>query len=79
MIVAIDISLVARFLNKEAARLLALNQLEPSRMAADDAETLKMTLERDFSRCMPMAGLHAMIVQRVKEGWSEKEGEYERV
>jgi len=26
-----------------------------------------------------MASLHSLIVQRVREGWPEKEGEYERV
>jgi hypothetical protein len=79
MIVAIDTSLVARFLNKEAGRLACIGQPDAARRAARDAEVLRVALERDFAPWMPMAGLHAMIVQRVKDGWSEKEGEYERV
>ena len=79
MVTPICLSLVARFLNKESARLAAAGQARPAGMAAEDAETLRVTLERDIAPWLPMAGLHAMIVRRVKEGWPEKEGEYERV
>jgi hypothetical protein len=48
-------------------------------MAGDEAETLRVALATDFAKWLPMASLHAIIVQRVREGWPEKEGEYERV
>jgi hypothetical protein len=79
MVVALDISLVARFLNKESQRLAATGQVAASRMAADEAEVLRVVLARDQAKYLPMANLHALIVQRVQEGWTEKEGEYERV
>lgn len=79
MVVALDTSLVARFLNKESQRLAANGQPTASRMANDEAEVLRVALARDYAKYMPMANLHALIVQRVKEGWPEKEGEYERV
>jgi hypothetical protein len=79
MIVALDISLAARFLNKEAQRLAANGHLGGSKMASDEAELLRVALARDFAKFLPMAGLHDLIIQRVREGWPEKEGEYERV
>ena len=79
MVVVLNISLVARFLNKESQRLAANGQPAASSMASDEAEILRVALARDYTKYMPMSNLHALIVQRVKEGWSEKEGEYERV
>ena len=79
MVVAIDLSLAGRFLNKEAQRLAATNQAQASRMAQEEAEVLRVILGRDFAQFSPLAGLHASIVHRVRDGWPEKEGEYERV
>ena len=79
MVVSLDLSLAARFLNKESQRLAANGQAAASRMASDEAELLRVALARDQAKHLPMAKLHALIVQRVKEGWPEKEGEYERV
>lgn len=79
MIVALDISLAARFLNKEAQRLTANGHPYASKMASDEAELLRLALARDYAQYLPMAGLHDLIIQRVREGWPEKEGEYERV
>jgi hypothetical protein len=79
MVTVICLSLVARFLNKESTRLATVGQHVPASMAAEDAEVLRVVMERDISQWLPMAGLHALIVRRVKEGWPEKEGEYERV
>jgi hypothetical protein len=79
MIVAFDISIAARFLNKESQRLTAAGQLPAAGMASGEAEILRTILGRDYARYLPMAGLHSLIIQRVREGWPEKEGEYERV
>lgn len=78
MLVALDISLASRFLFKESARLLKNHNASAAVMASDEAELLKLALERDYSRYLPMASLHALIIRRVREGWAEKEGEYER-
>ena len=48
-------------------------------MAADEAECLRQALCGEYSKWLPMANLHGLIVQRVREGWAEKEGEYERI
>lgn len=77
--VAINLSLAARLLHKEADRLRSINQNRAANMAADEAETLRLALAGEFARWMPMAGLHALIVGRVRDGMAEKEGEYERV
>ncbi|ORX35974.1 hypothetical protein BD324DRAFT_514442 [Kockovaella imperatae] len=79
LVVSLDISLAARFLNKESSRLSSLGHPQPAAEAAQEAEYLRSTLANDMAKWVPMASLHAMIVQRVKEGWPEKEGEYERV
>jgi hypothetical protein len=79
MVVALDLSLVARFLNKESQRLAASGQAAAANMAAEEAEMLRLVLARDQAKYLPMSNLHALIVQRVQEGWTEKEGEYERV
>lgn len=79
MTVALDLSLVARLLYKESERLRSLNQPQAATMAGEEAEILRMTLAGDFARVMPMAGMHALIVDRVRQGLAEKEGEYERV
>jgi hypothetical protein len=79
MIAALDISLASRFLFKESDRLSKVGQTHGAAMASEEAELLRVTLARDYARWLPMAGLHALIVQRVREGWPEKEGEYERV
>lgn len=79
MIVALNISLASRFLFKEADRLAATMQPQAAALAAEEAEGLRTVLGKDCARWLPMASLHALIVQRVREGWPEKEGEYERV
>jgi hypothetical protein len=79
MLVAINISLVARLLHKESDRLQSIGQFDASRMAGEEAELLRETLAGDFARWMPMAELHGMVVARVSQGLAEKEGEYERV
>lgn len=79
MVVALNLSLAARFLNKEAQRLASSGSAHVANMAAEEAEILRVCLARDYCKYLPMASLHAMIVQRVKEGWPEKEGEFERV
>jgi hypothetical protein len=49
-------------------------------MAAErEAAILHNALNDKIGRWMPMARLHGMIVQRVREGLPEKDGEYERV
>lgn len=78
MIIAVDISLASRFLFKESDRLSSAGEPHAAQMAADEAEYLRQVLAVDYSRWMHMASLHALIVQRVREGWPEKEGEYER-
>ncbi|OCF41763.1 hypothetical protein I317_04369 [Kwoniella heveanensis CBS 569] len=79
MIVVLDLSLCARFLHKEADRLRLCGQTQAAQCASDEAEILTTCLAGPFAKYMPMAQLHALIVQRVKEGWPEKEGEYERI
>ena len=78
MIVALDLSLASRFLHKHATYLFSTDP-DLTAAIASEAEELREILSRDYARWLPMAGLHAMIVQRVREGWAEKEGEYERV
>ncbi|KAK4688000.1 hypothetical protein P7C73_g2109, partial [Tremellales sp. Uapishka_1] len=79
MIAALDISLASRFLFKEATRLEGINSPQGAKMAFEDAEVLQNVLANDYSEWLPMASLHGLIVQRVREGWPEKDGEYERV
>ena len=79
LIVSLDFSLTARFLNKESSRLDAAGYWGPATDAAQEAEVLRAALANDMSKWVPMASLHALIIQRVKEGWPEKEGEYERI
>jgi hypothetical protein len=79
VVAALDISLASRFLYKESDRLAKAGQSQAAAMAGDEAETLRVALATDFAKWLPMASLHAIIVQRVREGWPEKEGEYERV
>ena len=79
MIVASNLSLASRFLFKESDRLAKSGQNKGSAMAREEAEVLRVTLERDHAKWLSMASLHSLIVQRVREGWPEKEGEYERV
>ncbi|ORY32325.1 hypothetical protein BCR39DRAFT_464647 [Naematelia encephala] len=79
MVVALDLSLASRFLFKESDRLSKSNQHQAATMAAEEAEILKNALSTDYCRWLPMASLHGLIVQRVREGWAEKEGEFERI
>jgi len=79
MTVALDLSLCSRFLFKESERLRLHGEIHGSSIAAEEAESLRQALKGEYSRWMPMASLHGLIVQRVREGWSEKEGEYERI
>ncbi|WWD17875.1 hypothetical protein CI109_102319 [Kwoniella shandongensis] len=79
MLVALDISLASRFLFKEANRLISVGQAQAATFASEEAEILRTILAGPLGKWLPMAGLHSMIVQRVREGWPEKEGEYERV
>jgi hypothetical protein len=77
--VALSISLCSRFLFKESDRLQAMGEISGATMAADEAEVLRQALTGEYSKWLPMAQLHGLIVQRVREGWAEKEGEYERI
>lgn len=77
--VALNISLCARFLFKESERLRLIGEVQGAAYAEAEAESLRQQLTGEYSRWMPMASLHALIVQRVREGWAEKEGEYERI
>ncbi len=79
MIVALDLSLASRFLYKESDRLAKTGQSAAAGMASEEAEILRIALGGDYAKWLPMASLHSLIVQRVREGWPEKEGEYERV
>ncbi|WRT64168.1 uncharacterized protein IL334_001097 [Kwoniella shivajii] len=84
LIVALDLSLTSRFLFKESDRLLNMPQSNPdaarmASMASSEAEVLTQALVGPFDRFNPIAGMHSLIVQRVREGWPEKEGEYERI
>ncbi|WWC58693.1 uncharacterized protein I303_101237 [Kwoniella dejecticola CBS 10117] len=84
LVVALNLSLTARFLFKESTRLLNLAQPIPNAaqmaaMASSEAEVLTQALAGPFNRFNPIAGMHSLIVDRVKEGWPEKEGEYERI
>nr|XP_019049274.1 hypothetical protein I302_03056 [Kwoniella bestiolae CBS 10118]OCF28204.1 hypothetical protein I302_03056 [Kwoniella bestiolae CBS 10118] len=84
LVVALNLSLTSRFLFKESSRLLNLPQpnVDTNRIAAmisQDAEVLRQALNGNYNRFTPMAGMHSLIVQRVREGWPEKEGEYERI
>ncbi len=79
MIVAMDLSLASRFLYKESDRLAKNGHTSGAAMASEEAEILRVALAKDYSKWLPMASLHSLIVQRVREGWPEKEGEYERV
>lgn len=72
-------SLVARFLNKEGSRLLQRASESIALTITEEATFLQQALKNELSPWMPMAGLHSMIVERVRDGWPEKEGEYERV
>ncbi|WWC66292.1 uncharacterized protein I206_100193 [Kwoniella pini CBS 10737] len=84
LVVALNLSLTSRFLFKESTRLLGISQpnAETAQMAAvasNEAEILRQALSGPFNRYHPIAGMHSLIVQRVREGWPEKEGEYERI
>ncbi|WVQ97444.1 hypothetical protein IAU59_004557 [Kwoniella sp. CBS 9459] len=79
MIVVLDLSLCSRFLHKEADRLRLGGQTQTAQLASQEAEILRSCLAGPFAKFMPMAQLHSLIVQRVQEGWPEKEGEYERI
>lgn len=80
LVVAIDISLAARFLYLEAARLQRTG-CPPHIFAAAEGEAgvLHHALNDKIGKWMHMARLHGMIVQRVREGMPEKDGEYERL
>jgi len=79
MTVALDLSLCSRFLFKESDRLRFHGAIDAAAIACEEAESLRQALKGDYSHWMPMASLHGLIVQRVRKGWSEKEGEYERI
>ncbi|WWC86277.1 uncharacterized protein L201_001150 [Kwoniella dendrophila CBS 6074] len=84
LLIALNLSLTSRFLFKESSRLLNSPQPSPeanhmASMASSEAEVLRQALNGIFNRFNPIAGMHSLIVQRVREGWPEKEGEYERI
>lgn len=79
MTVALDLSLCSRFLFKESERLRILGNMSAAMEACEEAESLRQALQGEYCRWMPMSHLHGLIVQRVRKGWSEKEGEYERI
>ena len=76
--VAINISLCSRFLVKESQRLQTQGDYSGAAVAMEEAEGLRQTLLGPYSKWLPMASVHAMVVERVRDGWAEKEGEYER-
>lgn len=77
MVVVLDVSLAARFLNKEAQRLATLGHPQASKIASDEAELLRVALARN-ARYLPMSGSHDLVIQRTREGWNERDGEHER-
>ncbi|EAL22251.1 hypothetical protein CNBC3890 [Cryptococcus deneoformans B-3501A] len=80
MMVAFSISLAARLLVKEAARFQASGALTAAAHALADADILQNCLDGPFNRYMEVAGgMFSRIVDNVREGRTEKNGEYERV
>ncbi|WVQ82762.1 hypothetical protein IAT38_004894 [Cryptococcus sp. DSM 104549] len=79
ILVAQALSLASRLLTKEAASLHLSGQAQSAARMDADSELLRRCLEGPFDRFVKMAGVHSRIVQRVREGWTDKEGEYERV
>ncbi|KAK8865941.1 hypothetical protein IAR55_001090 [Kwoniella newhampshirensis] len=79
MLVALDLSFASRFLFKETNRLMSIGQTQAAGYASEEAEMLCGILRGPYTRWLHIASLHSLIIQRVREGWSEKEGEYERV
>lgn len=80
MMVAFSISLAARLLVKEAARFQATGALTAAAHALADADILQNCLDGPFNRYMEVAGgMFSRIVDNVREGRTEKNGEYERV
>ncbi|XAO23238.1 hypothetical protein I312_102016 [Cryptococcus bacillisporus CA1280] len=80
MMVALSISLAARLLVKEAARFQATGALTAASHALADAGILQNCLDGPFNKHMEVAGgMFSRIVDNVREGRTEKNGEYERV
>lgn len=80
MMVAFSISLAARLLVKEAARFQATGALTAAAHALADADILQNCLDGPFNKYMEVAGgMFSRIVDNVREGRTEKNGEYERV
>lgn len=80
MMVALSISLAARLLVKEAARFQATGALTAASHALADAGILQNCLDGPFNKYMEVAGgMFSRIVDNVREGRTEKNGEYERV
>lgn len=80
MMVALSISLAARLLVKEAARFQATGALTAASHALADADVLQNCLDGPFNKYMEVAGgMFSRIVDNVREGRTEKNGEYERV
>lgn len=63
---------------KEARRLAANGRWDVSQLASNEAELLRVTLERDLIRFLPVAGHYALIIQREWGGRAEQEGEREK-
>ncbi|OXG12352.1 hypothetical protein C366_06077 [Cryptococcus neoformans Tu401-1] len=80
MMVAFSISLAARLLVKEAARFQATGALTAAAHALADADILQNCLDGPFNKYMEVAGgMFSRIVDNVREGRTEKNGEFERV
>ncbi|KIR37054.1 hypothetical protein I352_00366 [Cryptococcus deuterogattii MMRL2647] len=80
MMVAFSMSLAARLLVKEAARFQATGALTAASHALADADILQNCLDGPFNKYMEVAGgMFSRIVDNVREGRTEKNGEYERV
>ncbi|OWZ71855.1 hypothetical protein AYX14_02736 [Cryptococcus neoformans] len=80
MMVAFSISLAARLLVKEAARFQASGALTAAAHALADADILQNCLDGPFNKYMEVAGgMFSRIVDNVREGRTEKNGEFERV
>ena len=71
MAVAYTLAFVARFLNQESHRLVAIGRAAGAKMAADEAEILRVVLERDIAKHLPMARMLAANVQLAKERTGE--------
>ena len=67
MAVAYTIAFMAKFLNQESQRLIAIGRAAGAKMAADEAEIIRIVFERDIAKHLPMARMLSVNVQLAKE------------